>query len=128
MKSCSEHTLGELVFVLIAHSLVADGLVDAIRGRIREIREQETVPAAFVEQKLAQARNTSAGVAPPAVFGRGVDEVEPDTVWSRPGIPGHRDGFLVLPEMDTIGPHVEEGVDTDPGLLSAGVFSLGFLD
>src|SRR5438093_9611808 len=80
----------------IGHRLEADRLVDVVRGRVREVGEQEAEPAARLEGGRAGGRDEVAGVPPTPQVERRVDRPEADSVGSRRADARHRDGDAVI--------------------------------
>src|SRR5688572_29508793 len=70
----------ETVLVDVADRLVADGLVDLVRGRVGEIGEEEDELPAEIELGLAGGGRQRARVAPTATLRRRVDGADADSV------------------------------------------------
>src|SRR5688572_7668902 len=96
---------GDLVDV--DHRLVADRLVDLVRGRVREVGEEEDEAPTLVELGLAHGGNERAGVAPPPPFGRGIDRADADPVRGRATGGCSGDRLAVLPQVPGPGPGPE---------------------
>src|SRR5688500_6795934 len=63
---------------------VADRLLDLVRGRVRQVGEEEDEAPPLVELGLAHGGNERAGITAPAPFGRGIDRADADPVRGGP--------------------------------------------
>jgi len=90
----------KLVLIDIDHGLITDRLINMIRRRIRQVREQEAEAATGGELELADRGDQIARVAAAAPVGRRVDRADADPVRRRATGTGERDDLAgVFPQV-----------------------------
>src|SRR5574341_964393 len=92
-------SLNELVLIHITHRLISHLLIDVVRGRVGEVREEGAELPPRVEQVLADPGRARTGVSPAPKFGRGVYRAEAHAVRRRPAVTDERDRVWVFPQV-----------------------------
>src|SRR5664280_2871190 len=80
-SGCSGRLADEAVHVEVRDWLVADRLVDVVRGWVGQIGEEEAELAACVQLGLARRGGEGRGVAASPLLRRCVDRADPRSVW-----------------------------------------------
>src|SRR5437588_3499939 len=114
----------EAVHARIANPLVADPLVDAIRGRVRQVRVEEAERPALVEEAPAERRDERARVPAAPILGRRVHGTDPDAVRRQASVPGQGDRPPVFPQHESAPGALQPFVDDPPRI--AGPPRIGF--
>src|SRR5712691_7100059 len=92
---------GEQGFVCVGDGLVADPLVDAVRGWVGEVGVEEAEASALFEQGCGEVGDECAGVASAAKLGWRVDGADADAVGGGAPEARERDRLAVVPEHDS---------------------------